>query len=115
VEMVKNPEQMDPYGFHEMLVRLGNKYLPQRHDVPQFMRAFDRDAYYTRILCDEFAPKMWQVPVDISGFDLRRISGEGTILDLLGPRFEMAFQALRYVIDEDWNSQVLPAETPGGE
>jgi hypothetical protein len=110
-----SPEKVDPYGFHEMLVKLGHKHLPQRHRVLDFYQPYDRDAWDTRIISDEFDPKFWQVPVSISGFELLRANGKEQILNLLKVKFEIAFMCLRYYMNQEWNRQVMPADVPSGE
>jgi hypothetical protein len=105
---------VDLYKFHEMLVILGKKHLPQHHEVPDFFACIDRLAYQTRVLVDEFYPKNWQAPVDVTYEELIRVRGE-QILDLLRCKFEFAFMSVRYAIDQDWNMQVIPAEVPSGE
>ena len=108
-------KNVDPYKFHEMLVNLGKKHLPQHHDVPDFFACIDRAAYQTRVLVDEFYPKCWQSPVDVTYSELVRVTGRKQILDLLRFKFEVAFMSVRYAIDRDWNMQVIPADVPSGE
>lgn len=110
-----NPERHDPYGFHKMLVNLAKRYLPQSHSVLDFYRPYDRDAWDTRIVCNEFEPKCWEIPVSVTSSEMYIVSGKSAILGMLRFKFECAFQNLSRAINEDWNLQVIPADVPSGE
>ena len=105
----------DPYGFHEMLVKLGKKYLPQQHEVPDFIQPVDRYAYSTSIISGEFDPIWFQSPVDVTGHEIVYCSGDARILELLRCKFEFAFMDMRRLINNFWNHQVMPADVPSGE
>lgn len=85
-----------------------------RHSVTDWARYVDRDACYSQILVDEFAPRYWAATVELTRQDVLRLNAE-QVREHTSFQYEIACLSLGEVIRSAWAFEVPAADAISGE